>query len=163
MRSVRHFLALAFLIGAQAASDAAQWQQPATSTDVETIVCNRNDDDEEDAGAHGLVCLKLHCIGGNQFRFTIIADAEFFGATTYSAGPHSITLEMSIEQSSLDDWDISSATVPAEFLTRIESEKEIEVLTHGDGRKAVSLSLNQFPSEFRRVAAVCKIAKVSVR
>jgi hypothetical protein len=150
------FLQLAtsiFLLSLLVPVAAEQWQQPSTTTLVETASCNRQDNDGD---AHGLVCLKLDCVGSQQYRFTIVADYEFFGNTTFFAGPHSITLNMEEYRSNdvtLTDWNVSRASVPFDFLRRIAREHELAIRC--EGCNSIALTLKSFAAELRRISAAC--------
>jgi hypothetical protein len=134
---------------------AEQWQQPRLTKSPETIACNRSDGD-----AHGMVCLKLECVDGRQYRFTVIADLAIVGDTTFSAGTHSITLNMEEHQSTeLEGWNLSRSSVGADFLTRIAREKELLIRNLIEGSKDVPITLTKFSAELRRLGATCKEAK----
>jgi len=133
---------------------AQQWSQPARTKSVETMVCNKNNNDARDA--HGLVCLSLDCAEGGQYRFTIIADLSMFGDTRFSAGGHSVVLKMEEQHSAeLKGWNLSRASVSADFLKRIAREKQLQIRNLCEGCADVPLTLTKFSAELRRLGATC--------
>lgn len=156
--------AVATLVTCLLTAGAAAWSQPGGTQSVETVACNREDPSDNDA--HGLVCLKLHCFGGSEFRFTIIADAEFFGSTRFSSGPVSITLNMEplrSEDPDMKGWSVSFARVRVDFLQRMARENDLQILNICDGCKIVPIVHENFAAELARVAASCKVARLSTR
>jgi len=140
-------------------ADATGWMQPETTVAPESVACHEPPDspDTTPNSAHGMVCLRLDCVGHSQYRFTIIADYGYVGNTVFSADSNSTTLNMETYQSSeprFADWNVSVSPVDAVFLDSIASEKEIKIRC--ESCNGITIPLDNFASELRRVASSCR-------
>ena len=83
-------------------------------------------------------------------------DLSMFGDTRFSAGGHSVVLKMEEQHSAeLKGWNLSRASVSADFLKRIAREKQLQIRNLCEGCADVPLTLTKFSAELRRLGATC--------